>query len=168
MLTRRAVLAAPLLILPLPVLAAPADFVVTEHGLLIAATTVWGEARGESARARLAVAYVIRNRVVEAVRYTKAKRTNHPIFGPGTLEGVCQAPWQFSVWNRKDKNYPKLPSAPKHPLYPACMKAVLAALNGTEPSPVGLSNHYHDHGHPRWARGRKPIAVIDGHTFYRL
>jgi spore germination cell wall hydrolase CwlJ-like protein len=141
----------------------------TAEGLRVAAITVWGEARGETHRGRLAVANIIRNRLVESRLWYQRTGKPHPVYGPGTLAGICRAPYQFSVWLKNDPNYPKLSQAPRHSLYPDCMKAVVAALNGTEPSPIGLANHYFDSGKiPAWARGRKPVAVIGSHTFYRI
>lgn len=167
MLSRRAFLIGALL--SPPALAAAPGIEATAHGLKIAATTVWGEARGEREhRSRLAIAWVIRNRLDIARLHVREHGVAHPFYGPGTLEGVCQAPWQFSVWLRSDKNFRKLAAAPAHPLYPDCMKAVVAALNGSEPDPTRGSTHYTDVANPRWAKGRKPLAIIQNHRFYRL
>ncbi|MEO1151384.1 MAG: cell wall hydrolase [Pseudomonadota bacterium] len=52
----------------------------------VTARTLWGEARGEGSGGMIAVARVIRNRVLSS-RY------------PNTFEAVCMQRFQFSVWN---------------------------------------------------------------------
>lgn len=54
----------------------------------VVALTLYGEARGERVEGKVAVACVIRNRVLE-------KR-----FG-ADYKAVCLAPWQFSCWKRE-------------------------------------------------------------------
>ena len=72
---------------------------ITEKDRDVLARTIWGEARGESSAGKVAVAWTIRNRVFDG----KEKSW----WGEG-YAGVCQAPWQFSCWNKTDPNYPFL------------------------------------------------------------
>lgn len=74
----------------------------TEKDRDILARTLWGEARGEGLAGQIAVAWTIRNRVNDG----KAKSW----WGEG-YAGVCQAPYQFSCWNKNDPNYQFLSGA---------------------------------------------------------
>ena len=75
---------------------------------LLLALTLYGEARGETAQGKRAVAWVVRNRMERAAEYMKLKGRQHPLFGDGTVAGVVLRPWQFSCWNRGDPNLHKL------------------------------------------------------------
>jgi hypothetical protein len=62
----------------------------------ILALTIYGEARGESTEGKIAVGSVILERV------------DHRKWDGDTIPEVCFKPWQFSCYNEKDPNYPKL------------------------------------------------------------
>ena len=129
----------------------------------IVAQTVFGEARGEPFEGKIAVAHVILNRFKRNAR------------GAGTLAAVCLDPFQFSCW-----------LAPKHggdvlnlktmqtasvtsPGMPDCIKAAAEVLGGQVEDPTGGADHYKTKRvRPRWARGRRPTAVIGAHQFYKL
>ncbi|HJR27754.1 MAG TPA: cell wall hydrolase, partial [Pseudomonas sp.] len=68
----------------------------TEKDRDVLARTLWGEARGEGLPGQIAVAWAIRNRVNDG----KARSW----WGEG-YAGVCQAPYQFSCWNKSDPNF---------------------------------------------------------------
>ncbi|HEY5986808.1 MAG TPA: cell wall hydrolase [Streptosporangiaceae bacterium] len=72
------------------------------------AVTLYGEARGETAVGKRAVAWVIRNRMKAAKKWQEKQGRQHPLFGDGTVAGVVLRPWQFSCWNKGDPNLPKL------------------------------------------------------------
>lgn len=57
--------------------------------------TLYGEARGEGDRGMIAVAHVIKNRIID-------KRW------PDTGDAVVRQKWQFSSWNVNDPNYKKI------------------------------------------------------------
>ncbi|AZD06253.1 Cell wall hydrolase [Pseudomonas chlororaphis] len=82
----------------------------TEKDRDLLARTLWGEARGEGLAGQIAVAWTIRNRVNDG----KAKSW----WGEG-YAGVCQAPYQFSCWNKNDPNYPFLSGAKPIPARPS-------------------------------------------------
>ena len=63
--------------------------------------TVYGEARGENAESRRAIAWVIRN------RFSRKK------FGV-SYRGIVLRPLQFSCWNKNDSNYKLLQSPGKN------------------------------------------------------
>lgn len=76
---------------------------------LLLAATLYGEARGEAALGKRAVAWVIRNRMAVAKKWkAEHKGRQHPLFGDGTVAGVVLRPWQFSCWNKGDPNLARL------------------------------------------------------------
>ena len=127
---------------------------LTALDLDIAARTVYGEARGESDAGKLAVAWVIRNRV-EAETW----------FGEG-IAGVCKKPWQFSCWNQNDPNREKLLVLKKDSIgYQQALAAVARALVSID-DPTDGSRHYHTKAvRPHWAIG-KPTKIIGNHLFF--
>ena len=118
-----------------------------------AARTVWGEARGEPAEGRLAVAFVIANRY-------RAGKTS--------LQAVCEKPFQFSCRNKDDPNEPLLRAVTYDDLtLRDCLAAVLASIDPRAVDPTSGSRHYHTTATKAWwAAGRQPIATIGGHAFY--
>lgn len=136
----------------------------------VVARTVWGEARGEPWRGKVAVVWVLRNRAAQALAYmekTGAKR--HALYGDGSLSSAARMPYQFSVWNRRDPNRKKLATAHKSAAWPDCVRAVLSVMDGTEPDPVSTATHYTElKARPAWAKGRTPVTVIQNHKFFTL
>lgn len=139
---------------------------------IIAALTLWGEARGETHQGRVAVMWVIRNRA-EANMW----------WGRG-IAGVCLYPYQFSCWNSNDPNRSKMlgmligrtldaprltETAAADPLVMDCLEVVDAVCGGREIDPTHGASHYFDKrlpSTPTWAIGRVPSAVIGHHAFY--
>ncbi len=66
----------------------------TSYDKVLAALTIWREARGESMAARNGVFHVILNRVAQSPREG----------WPGTVHAVCTQPYQFSSFNKGDPN----------------------------------------------------------------
>lgn len=120
------------------------------------ARTVFGEARGESDAGKIAVAHVILNR---------AKVPGKTWWGD-TIAEVCHKPWQFSCWNPGDPNREAVEAVTlDDPVFRACVRACLAALDGADPT--GGATHYHVRGlSAKWARGKTPCATIGNHLFY--
>jgi len=121
--------------------------------LLIAARTLWGEARGESYEAKKAVGHVLLNRL----------KAGH---GHGsTLAGVCLQPLQFSCWNADDPNLPKLRAAGLEDRnFRECLRAVLEAM--AEPDFTLGARWYHTRGvAPAWSRGKTPCFTAGAHIF---
>lgn len=122
---------------------------------LLAALTVWKEARGESPLAKRAVACVIRNRVRDRRWANRAAL-------------VVLQPLQFSCWNTDDPNATQWPGADA--IWNDCLRAVSQAA--TLPDVTRGANHYHSYpeGHPswpKWAAG-EPTAKIGAFRFYKL
>ena len=124
--------------------------------LLIAAMTIWGEARGESKAGRRAVARVILNR-------WKAKSW----YG-SRLGVVCQKPWQFSCWNENDPNLEKLRKLElnRNKILRMCLIDLLEAMNEDQ-DPTNGATHYHNANiSAPWAQGKVACAIIGHHLFY--
>ncbi len=122
--------------------------------------TVFGEARGESPKGKVAVACVILNRARKGGWWGS------------TPADVCYKRYQFSCWNLGDPNRERIQvEAANSEKMLSCMNAVLAAskVSGTENDPSKGACHYHAASipPPRWAKGKKPDVVIGGHLFYR-
>lgn len=127
---------------------------VTLEDVMIAARTVYGEARGEDFEGKKLVAHVLINRW----------RGRHR--GETTLAGVCTEPWQFSAWNPDDPNRGKLQQVTvDERVFRQCLRAVLEALD--EPDPTAGATHYHTRSvSPRWAAGKAPVLEHGRHRFY--
>lgn len=129
----------------------------------VLARTLWGEARGEGPAGQVAVAWTIRNRVNDG----KAKSW----WGEG-YAGVCQAPYQFSCWNKNDPNYPYLSGAKEIPpsQYAIVMRSARAVVDGTTPDPTGGATHYYAKSMktpPKWVVGAIKTVIIGNHVFFR-
>jgi hypothetical protein len=136
----------------------------------IMALTVWAEARGEGVKGQSAVAWVMRNRW-ENPRWWSRQRNDGIL--DDTIAAVCKDPWQFSCWNPNDPSR-KLLDDPKL-LEQSRMKNIRLicekVLLGEILDPTDRSDHYCTTKVVRytsWARGRKPVAVIGLHSFFRL
>lgn len=127
-----------------------------EYDVLV--RTVWGESRGERLAGMRAVCAVILNRV------------RSPHF-PDTIRGVCLQPYQFSVWNPGFRGRARLRRVGiEDPSFVLAMRACTEMLTGATGDPTHRADHYHSihDGKPAWARGRKPVATIGRHRFYRV
>jgi hypothetical protein len=129
---------------------------------ILLALLIWGEARGEPVEGQIAVACVVRNRVL---------REGHD------WRAVCLAPKQFSCFNVDDPNYPKilraadvlLTGTPTPELAQACWIAegVIAGhvLDNTSGAKNYLTTALLQSRPPRWAVDRPILAVIGAHSF---
>jgi N-acetylmuramoyl-L-alanine amidase len=122
--------------------------------LVIAARTVWGEARGELFEGQKAVVHVLLNRLAAG---------DH---GAATLAAVCLRPLQFSCWNGGDPNRPKLLAAGlDDAAFRLCLRAVLEAMD--EPDfTQGARWYYAGNAVPAWARGKAPCFTAGAHLFF--
>lgn len=124
----------------------------------VLARTLWGEARGEGREGMHAVANVIMNRV------------KHPKRWHNDVVGVCQAPKQFSCWNKSDPNRAKLLAVTAYdPQFRIALEIAQAAVDGELEDITKGADHYHTHAvSPSWSRGQEPVAMIGNHRFFRL
>ena len=127
------------------------------YDAVIAAVTIWREARGESFTGKLAVAHVLRNRAADPNRW------------PDAPAPVCLQPWQFSCWNWRDPNASKWPDTGSTAWLDSCASWESSA---GMVDPTGGANHYHSFSevdrYPSWAAAEKFTVKIGAFTFYRL
>ena len=135
----------------------------TFDDLMIAAQTLYGEARGEPRESQAAVAWVIRNRAM-APKW----------WGRGVRE-VCLKPYQFSCWNKLDPNRERIERANLGQIAPL-YEVVLAVFTAAQVSdPTGGATHYHTIAEPagrtqwppHWATRLTETARIGAHVFYK-
>lgn len=144
----------------------------TPNDIDVVARTLWGEARGEGRDGVMAVAEVIRNRwrAAQAFLRRHPAEKKHPLFGDGTLAGVCKASFQFSCWNSNDVNLPKLLAVTKADWqFVMCLDvADILVTNHLSNSTLGAT-HYYDKriSPPPWTVGAKFCGAIGHHRFYR-
>jgi len=118
----------------------------------VVALTILAESRGEGRDGMAAVACVISQRAI-----------NRNL----TPEQVCLQKWQFSCWNGKSESdlehLYKTPQA-EYALY---LEANIDRMNRAK---VGYADHYYAEyiKAPYWAKGRKPVARLGKHIFYKL
>lgn len=128
----------------------------------VLARTLYGEARGEPARGKEAVAAVVMNRV------RRARRSGGRYWWGASVGEVCRKPWQFSCWNETDPNLEMLASlTADNKVFQSCLRIARRAIAGTLADPTEGATHYHaKSARPPWARGRAPAAEIGNHLFY--
>jgi hypothetical protein len=119
---------------------------------------IWGEARGEKIDGKLAVAYVILNRVRAQSYYG------------GSIKAVILKPRHFSCFNANDQNLSKIlnltPSSPELSFCRAV--AELALQEGLTNDPTNGATHYHTvNVNPSWAPKLTFLCRIGSHLFYR-
>lgn len=127
--------------------------------ILLVASCIWGEARGEPFLGKVAVGWVIQNRVNGAKWYG----SNH--------QEVILKPKQFSVFNAGDPNREKM----KNPLlwdsfgrWGECFEAARLVLSNDVEDNTGGATHYHRADiTPYWAKSMEFSCQIGNHKFYR-
>lgn len=136
------------------------------------AKTIYGEARGEIHLGKIAVAWVIRNRVLMDV----GKDGRDDWWGEGYAD-VCLKPYQFSCWNPSDPQSRILKDVQFHELLDSgCITAAALVLGNRTPDPTNGCTHYlteslfqhiqrikrEDH----WAYAKAPRCRIGHHAFF--
>ncbi|WP_431286941.1 cell wall hydrolase [Roseateles chitinivorans] len=137
----------------------PASSAVDLSDREVVAATLWGEARNQGVDGLKAVACVIANRARTRYRRCENERA------------VCLDPKQFSCWNDRDPNRPRMLAVARQP--DDSFRACLALADDLLARPVRLTDitdnarHYHTSSvHPDWSAGKKPCAAIGDHLFY--
>lgn len=131
---------------------------MTPDDLDVVARTVWGEARGEPKDGRVAVAWVIKNRV-------KSPRwwgTDYP--------SVCKRPFQFSCWNLNDPNRAKIEALTEDDkAFRECLKVASGVISGEVPDNTGGATHYFADSiePPVWTKRMTQTVTIGHHTFFK-
>ncbi|WP_213881684.1 cell wall hydrolase [Pseudomonas sp. dw_358] len=133
------------------------------NDLDILARTLWGEARGAGLPGMIAVAWVVRNRVFDGIADSW--------WGEGWA-GVCQAPYQFSCWNRDDPNYPWVSGA--QPILPTelaqAQTAARRVMDASVADPTHGATHYYSLAlphRPGWAADAMETACIGRQLFFK-
>lgn len=133
----------------------------TLEDYLTAAQTIVMEAGQEPTPGQIAVAWVLRHRLVR-----------EHYFKQSTLWGVCHAPAQFSCWNNSpDRNLETvmaLPYSDRRVL--TALQIIIRVFLGIEPDFSRGADHYHADYivKPSWAKQNKVTTHIGHHIFYRL
>lgn len=123
--------------------------------ILYLALTIYGEARGESYGAKVAVAWVIRNRV-ESPRY------------PDTYREVALQPGQFPCWTDHNREAMMRPFGPA---WEECVEVAQKVVRtGGEWNPLPDVLHYHDRSVlPYWTKGATEVecGLTDVFRFWK-
>jgi hypothetical protein len=133
------------------------------------ALTIYGEARGESTEGKIAVGSVILERV------------DHRNWDGKTIPEVCFKPWQFSCYNERDPNYPKLLHIAErwdsemavNESLNECFGIALGLISANiDRTPEIAENHCCQYATDRgaanvkWDDGMRVVTKIGQHTFY--
>lgn len=141
--------------------------------------TARGEVRGEPLEGQVAFVWVVFNRANLATNFKREHGKVHPLYGDGTLEGVCDDPMQFSCWNKgtssRTQGLAALAGAMDNT---RVMEVAAACLLGDHEPPFGPEvTHYHvatDPYPPGWKPKPlpagwvqpQPVRIIGKHAFY--
>ena len=120
--------------------------------VLVVALTILGEARGEGDGGMYRVACVIQQRQINRGLSAKA---------------VCLERRQFSCWNGRGPSRSLLNSAEGK----RALELAKRIEQGQQLSRnlIGCADHYCTlKTFPKWAKGKKPVAVYGNHKFYKL
>lgn len=119
--------------------------------VLIAARTVFGEARGEPYEGQKAVAHVILNRARKE----------------GSVAVVCLRPKQFSCWNVGDPTRERMVTVTTDdPKFRTAIRAFLDAVD--ELDFTGGATHYATLvTYPTWAKDKIPDFILGNHKFFK-
>jgi len=119
---------------------------------------VMGEAEGEPILGKIAVAWVVKNRI-------KDKRW------PDMWQEVMLQPKQFSCFNSTLLRADILKHDWRNPVWKECKYAAFGVYTHYIRDVTNGANHYHAtwlKPPPRWAEGHDPVITIGGHRFYKL
>lgn len=133
---------------------------MTPDDIDVMARTVWGEARGEDLGGKVAVAWVIKNRV------------DNPKWWGTDISSVCQKAWQFSCWNADDPNRSKLMYVTTQDgPFQDCLLAAAGVISRNFPDPTQGATHYKvsSLAWPKdWGPQKDPLVTLGNHSFYKI
>lgn len=146
------------------------SFSYSDFDLDQVALTIWAEARGETLEGQRAVLYVIINRLKNPGWWSRQNGDGIP---DDTLAAVCHDSHQFSCWLPSDPQSARLrnPKTLELPEVQRIRQWVARELLDPGTDPTGGADHYCTTKivrYTRWAKGKVPIRVIGGHSFYKL
>jgi spore germination cell wall hydrolase CwlJ-like protein len=133
-----------------------------DHDVLIAAKTIFGEARNQSIEGQVAIMWVIRHRA--------ERRYGGEV---GSVAKACLAPLQFSCWDKDDPNRALLDRMGPEKLSQQISLAT-GVLSGITADPTDGADHYFtivapiwaERWPPDWAETMRHMVDIGDHTFY--
>lgn len=131
----------------------------TASPVVVAALTLWGEARGLGVRGMHGVMNVIANRVA------------HPGWWGDTYSQVCLRHWQFSCWNFSDPNRAKLLMlTASDENYVSALGLAWLSENNQLPDITEGADSYYDTSisPPDWAADSAFTVAIGNMRFYRV
>ena len=143
--------------------------------------TLFGEAVGEGVFGLRAVAGVLDQRAAYAHDYVLRHSRAHPLYGDGSIRGVClaytvwhgQVIWQFSCQSRRKYLDSLTPESPGADL---CIQVTNELMSGNLDEPFPGATHYHTilqppgatTWPPKWTAGKTPLGTLGHHVFYSL
>ena len=139
--------------------------------------TLFGECAGEAIQGQIAVACVIRNRVLRDIG-----ADGKPDWWQEGYRGVCLAPWQFSCWHEKNQNTDRvyalaqalMDQQPVGPVVTELQWIAEGVMGGALRDVTRGSDHYlttallRSSKAPAWALKSPSVVTIGSHTFFRL
>lgn len=133
------------------------DQVEPATNLFMLALAIYREARGETAAAKVAVGWVIRN------------RSEHPSWYGKDYFSVITKPAQFSSFNLGEKNSTVF-GAPADPAWHGSIQAAIDVLQSNAPDPTGGATFYFDKSldsnPPAWSKEYAHTADVGNFHFY--
>lgn len=153
------------------------------------ACTVFGEARGESFKGKLAVAFTIVNRAKRKRWYGEIQEIdrNFNMLADGvkdhSIAAVCLKRLQYSCWNKAEQSqrellntiYYRWDQDRKPEAFGECCRACIYALLRFDENDMPIEDITYGADHyfadwipePRWAKDMPQTTKIGRHTFYR-
>lgn len=127
--------------------------------LILMGQCILGEAEGESAIAKLAVGYVIVNRM-------------NGNYWPKDAHKVILQPRQFQCFDLESSRADIIREPQRYveeAIWNDCFLSAVWALHGVKPDPTDGANHYHtDNSSPDWSKNKTPNIKIGSHLFFKL
>lgn len=126
--------------------------------LFMLALCCWREARNQGLIGMSAVAWTVRNRVL-----------NPSWWGTGWIDVILK-PYQYSSFNQNDPNVSKLPKDPHvDPDFLLALQAADQVYQGLGDDPTDGATHYYSTtiAEPQWVGHATYTVQIGAHRFYR-
>lgn len=137
-----------------------------EIDILDLARTIYGEARGEKAIGKRAIACVVLNRFMSRKNYLKGATISETCKKNATDRKTGRVVYQFTCWDPRDPNYRIIKDATPSELG-ECYEIARDVLSGVYKDITCGSLHYHALSiSPWWAEGKKGVVMLGHHVFY--
>ena len=146
--------------------------ILEQYPSLVAALCLWREARGCTREEKVAVLWVILNRVKDTAHFPLHNR-KRPIPEGYRLASIVLDPWQFSSFNSNDPNAVKMP-VPGDAEWEDFSECCEVLDSPGVFDPTAGAQYYHsyedrnDKRWPKWAVDSKQTLVTKRFRFYKL